>query len=96
MLQHRVNIGKVLIREFDDGRVLPDPVWVGRSRNRDDLGHAGTLGQAQEPADGDLAGCAASSLCDGLDVVNEFEVGSEVLGGELGRVPTEVVERDVV
>lgn len=73
-----VDTGHIVIGQVDDGCVLTDAVRVGRARDGDDLGHAGTTRQGDEPVDGDLAGGAALLLGDGLNGGDELEILGEV------------------
>lgn len=75
--------------------ILPNPLRGGGPGDGDDLGHAGTPRDGQDPADGELRGRAALLGREGLELAHELEVDVEVFGVEAGHVVPNVVRRHV-
>lgn len=90
------DLGEVLVSQVDNLSVLLDSVRIGRPGDRDDLGHARSLGNSQEPVDGDLAGGATLLVRQLLDFVDEFKVRVEVFTLKAWAGLSPVSLRDII
>lgn len=97
-LENPINLLQLGIRQIHHLCILPHALGLGRSRNRDNRGHAWSTRHGHDPTDGDLPRSAPLALRDAFHCADELEVLVKVVLVEareyaLAIVGGEVVER---